>query len=109
MILVYGGFWQYLFPYRNYYPIQVWGGYLIKKRNPKPIDYNTLFVYNLIVSSILYAIIWITAPAIAEFYNNNGIISAIRVASLAILFQALGITPTNKLLKEMRFKGKRPL
>jgi len=80
------------------------GGYLIKKRNLKPIDYNTLFVYNLIVSSILYATIWLTAPIIAEFYNNDEIIPAIRVASLAILFQALGITPTNKLLKEMRFK-----
>ncbi len=80
------------------------GGYLIKKRDLKPIDYNTLFVYNLIVSSILYATIWVTAPIIAEFYDNDEIIPAIRVASLAILFQALGITPTNKLLKEMRFK-----
>lgn len=80
------------------------GGYLVKKQDLRAIDYNTLFVYNLVVSVLLYILIFISAPFIANFYHNEGIIPAIRVASLAILFQALGITATSKLLKELRFK-----
>lgn len=80
------------------------GGYLIKKQNLKAIDYNTLFVYNLVVSIILYLLIYICAPFIANFYQNKVIISAIRIAASAIIFQALGITATSKLLKDMRFK-----
>lgn len=80
------------------------GGYLIKKQNLKSIDYSTLFVYNLVVSVLLYIVIFIAAPFIADFYHNDKIISAIRVASFAILFQALGITANSKLLKELQFK-----
>lgn len=80
------------------------GGYLIKKQNATSKDYNTLFVYNLAMSIILYILIFYGAPLIADFYNNHELIGAVRVAFLAVLFQAIGITPTSKLLKEMRFK-----
>lgn len=80
------------------------GGYLIKKNNLTDLDYNTLFVFNLGISILLYVLIFLIAPIIAKFYDKPEVSLAIRIAGLAIVFAALGITPYNKLLKHLQFK-----
>ncbi len=80
------------------------GGYIIKTQNVCRDDYNTLFVYNITVSAILYLVLFFAAPYIAEFYGKPVLQSAIRVLGLSIILQGLSITQLTRLLKELRFK-----
>lgn len=80
------------------------GGYLIKKQNSKDIDFDTLFVYNLVVSLILYLILFFSAPVIAKFYNDQTLITSTRILGLVIIIQSLSITANSKLLKEFSYK-----
>lgn len=80
------------------------GGYIIKKKDISPIYYNTLFVYNLGISIILYIILFFSAPLVGHIYDNTSIIGAIRLVGVVIILYAFSITQYSRLLKEMRFK-----
>lgn len=80
------------------------GGYLIKKKEVTEIYYDTLFIYNMAVSVLLYVILFTTAPLIAEFYNDNNLITAVRTLGLVVVIQAFSITQRIKLLKSLKFK-----
>src|SRR5690554_6721413 len=42
---------------------------LIRTKRPDQLDYSTVFVTNFFVSVLIYMIIFITAPFIADFYD----------------------------------------
>lgn len=46
------------------------GTALIQKKEKKKDDYSTLFVFNFGISTLLYLILFIAAPWIAEFYKT---------------------------------------
>ena len=46
------------------------GESLIRTKDPTEEDYSTVFFFNLIGSVIVYAIIYFSAPWIADFYNQ---------------------------------------
>lgn len=81
------------------------GGYLIKKKEVSEIYYDTLFIYNMSISIFLYTILFFTASFIAEFYNDNNLISAVRVLGLVVIIQAFSITQRTRLLKNLKFKA----
>lgn len=80
------------------------GGYVIKKRDVTAIYYNTLFVYNMSISILLYGILFFTAPIIANIYGHEIITRAIRVVGLVIIMYAFSITQVSRLLRDLRFK-----
>ena len=43
---------------------------LIRKKDATDDDYNTVFIVNLVMSLLLYVIIFIASPAIADFFNR---------------------------------------
>ena len=81
------------------------GGYLIKKKEITEIYYDTLFIYNMSASILLYVIMFFVAPFISEFYNDNSLIIAIRVLGLVVIIQAFSITQRTRLLKNLKFKA----
>ncbi len=81
------------------------GGYLIKKKDISEIYYDTLFIFNMGVSVILYGIMFLSAPYIATFYNDPNIIAAIRILGLVIIVNAFSITQRTRLLKNLQFKA----
>lgn len=81
------------------------GGYMIHKQNITEIYYDTLFVFNMSISIILYLVLYSTAPYIAKFYNNVNLILAIRILSVVIIVQAFSITQKTKLLKKLDFRA----
>ena len=81
------------------------GGYLIKKKEITEIYYDTLFIYNMSVSILLYVIMFFFAPLISEFYNDNNLINAVRILGLVVIIQAFSITQRTRLLKNLRFKA----
>ena len=81
------------------------GGYLIKKQEVTEIYYDTLFVFNMGVSVLLYLIMYLLAPLIADFYDNSILTIAVRILGLVVIIQAFSITQRTRLLKNLRFKA----
>lgn len=77
---------------------------LIRKKNVSDKDYNTTFIVNLIASVILYAILFVSAPLIAKFFNREELVSLTRVSSLAMVIGALAIVQHTRLTKRIDFK-----
>lgn len=79
-------------------------GSLIKKQDIQLIDYNTLFVYNIVLSSIIYIILFSAAPLIAHFYKTPIIEPLIRVLSLSIVINSFGMVQLVVLTRNLNFK-----
>ncbi|MCG3881879.1 lipopolysaccharide biosynthesis protein [Psychrobacter sp. Ps3] len=77
---------------------------LIRTKNPDQLDYSTVFVTNIIVSFIIYGVVYFSAPHIADFYNQNILTDIVRLFALTFVIQALVAVHVAKLTKEMNFK-----
>lgn len=64
---------------------------LIQKIDRTESDYSTIFFFNFIVSVIIYLILYITAPLIANFYSTPELTLLTRILSLNLLIGSLSI------------------
>lgn len=80
------------------------GNALIQKSNPTEVDYSTVFYFNLIASLFLYAVLYFSAPYIADFYDMTSLCSLLRVISLVLIINSFSIIQTNLLRKQLDFK-----
>lgn len=80
------------------------GTALIQKKNPTQTDYSTVFLWNLGVAFVLYAILFVTAPWIAHFYNIDELCLILRVQGTIIIIHAFSIIQVNQLKKKLKFK-----
>lgn len=46
------------------------GNALIQKTDRNEVDYSTVFYFNIVISAILYGVLYFCAPLIARFYNQ---------------------------------------
>lgn len=81
-------------------------GALVRKQNATEIDYSTIFIFNLAVSIVLMILLIGFSGYISEFYQDPQLKYILMTSSLVLLFNALRITQTTKLIKQMRFKAK---
>ena len=65
------------------------GNALIQKKTADELDFSTVFYFNIFSCSILYLVIFITAPLIAEFYNRQELIPLVRVLSLTVVISGV--------------------
>lgn len=77
---------------------------IIRTKNPDQLDYSTVFITNIIMSLGVYGVIFIAAPYIALFYNQEILTNIIRILSLTFVIRALVAVHMAKLTKEMNFK-----
>lgn len=80
------------------------GNALIRKKGATEDDYNTVFIFNLVVSIVLYGVLFLCAPAIARFFNRDELVALTRVSSLSIIVGALSLTQRVQLVKRIDFK-----
>lgn len=78
---------------------------LIRKKDATDEDFNTVFVTNLVVSVILYWVIFLVAPFIAYFFGRQELISLTRITSLGLIIGALALVQQVKLTKRIDFKS----
>lgn len=79
---------------------------LIRKKDVTNEDYNTLFLFNLGVSIVLFLILFVSAPWIARFFNQPQLVELVRVMGLILILQALSIVQNTILTKQIDFKTK---
>ena len=77
---------------------------LIRKKNATDNDYNTVFICNLGMSLMLYVVVFLCAPLIANFFERQELIALVRVSSLGLIIGALGLVQRTRLTKRIDFK-----
>ena len=80
------------------------GSALIQKKNPTQTDYSTVFYFNIVMSVILYGVLYFSAPAIAEFYRMPILCNVLRVQGLILFVYAFNVIQRNQIRKNLRFK-----
>lgn len=78
---------------------------IIRSNRPTDVEYSTVFYLNLILSVLAYLVIYVSAPFIADFYNQEILISLIRVYCIGFVISAFRIIPVAVLVKNMNFKS----
>ena len=77
---------------------------LIRKQDRTETDNNTVFYFNIIVSALLYLILYISAPLVADFYNTPQLCPVMRVVCFSIIFNSLAVVQRALLTIRIDFK-----
>lgn len=80
------------------------GSALIQKKDRTDIDYSTVFYFNIGIGLLMYLILFIAAPWIADFYHIPLLTSVTRVYMLTLFINSINIVQNAKLKIELRFK-----
>lgn len=77
---------------------------LIRKTDAGDIDYNTVFYTNLVLSIVLFWVLFFVAPPIAKFFNQPQLSVLTRVMAIIIIINAFAIIQRTILVKNVDFK-----
>ena len=62
---------------------------LVQKKDADELDFSSVFFFNIGICVILYLIMFVSAPFIADFYNMPELSSVIRVLCLIIIISGV--------------------
>ncbi|EOA58197.1 MULTISPECIES: lipopolysaccharide biosynthesis protein [Bacteroides] len=77
---------------------------LIKMEAPRTKDYGTVFVFNLSVGTIIAILFIVTAYPIAEFFNEQKLVSVIQMLGIALLLHSMTFVEETRLRKELKMR-----
>lgn len=77
---------------------------LVQRKDTSEDDYTSVFWVSLLISIILYIILFFSAPFIASFYNMPELTSVLRVLALILIPGAFNSIQNAKVQREMKFK-----
>lgn len=80
------------------------GDSLIRKVDCKHEDYNTIFTFNVILSVVIYVLLFLSAPLIADFFNITAIKHIVRITALGMVISSFSIVQVAVLRKNLEFK-----
>ena len=83
------------------------GGFISALTNRKKTehnDYNAVFWFSLLMGTSLYALLYMCAPLIAEFYQQPELTSLARLSFLSFLISSTNVAPRAFLFKQLRTK-----
>lgn len=66
------------------------GNALVRKQARSQLDCSTVFYFNLGMSIVLYIVLYVSAPYIAEFYDEPQLIAIARVIGVTLIINAFG-------------------
>lgn len=77
---------------------------LIQKKDADQEDYSTIFWVNIIISAILYIVMFIMAPVIAFAYDNELLIPIIRVMGITFFINGIKAVLSAYISSTLQFK-----
>ena len=77
---------------------------LIRSQDNSQKDYSTVFFVNVMMSILIYVIIYLCAPLISSFYEEPILTPLVRIFTLTFILQSLASIQVTKLTKEINFK-----
>lgn len=80
------------------------GNALIQKKDADDIDFSSVFFFNVAGCLILYCMIFVAAPYIARFFEDDSLTSVIRVLCFVVVVSGLRNVQNAYISKHMLFK-----
>lgn len=80
------------------------GNALIQKKDADDLDFSTVFFTNIVFCTVLYLGLFVSAPFIAQFYENVSLTPYIRVLGLTILVSGVKNVQQAYVSKKLIFK-----
>ncbi len=78
---------------------------LIRKVDRTDIDYSTALYFNIIISCLIYFLLFIISPVIAKFYQQPELELLTKVIGLSLIINSFTIVPRTILTVDMNFRS----
>jgi len=78
---------------------------LLNRKNITEIEYSSVFYFNIALSLVLYAILFLASPFFADIFHEPRIEPVSKVLFLSFVFTAPGLIQHTLLMKKADFKG----
>lgn len=78
---------------------------LIRLPEINPSHYNTAFYANLALGAIAYGALYVAAPLVADFYQQQKLTALMRVASLVVILGSFQLVQVANLSRSLNFKA----
>lgn len=80
------------------------GNALIQKKDADDLDFSTIFFFNVFMCLVVYGVVYVTAPFIATYYENDTLTPLVRVLGVTILISGVKNVQQAYVSKKMIFK-----
>ena len=77
---------------------------LIRKQDRTELDNNTVFYFNIIVSILLYFLLFAIAPWVADFYKEPQLVNLMRVLCLIVVINSFAVVQRAIFTAKLDFK-----
>ncbi len=77
---------------------------LIQKKDIDDEDLSSVFWFNLAMSFVMYAVLYVLAPLIARFYGKDILTDIVRVLAIVPIISAFSIVQNVQLMRKLDFK-----
>jgi len=82
------------------------GTALVQRQRTTDDDETTVFLFTIGISAVVAAILWLTAPAIAQFYSEPAVTPLLRLSLFALPLGALASVPDALLTQRLDFASR---
>lgn len=80
------------------------GTALIQKKEIDDIDCSSVLYSNMLLSIVLYVILFFLAPLLSQFYDNDSLVPIIRILGITLFFSSIRSVQQAIVSKQLRFK-----
>ncbi len=77
---------------------------LIRKLDRTQTDYSTAFHFNVIMGVVMYLVLYISSPFIADYFEDQQLVLLTRIVSITVILNSLCIVQNAILTAELRMK-----
>ena len=77
---------------------------LIQKKDADDVDFSTVFYFNCLACFVIYGILFIAAPWIADFYRNEALTNLIRVLGIVLLISGVRSVQNAYISRHLAFR-----
>ncbi len=82
------------------------GAVIVQRESLELGTVRTIFGITLIVNTLFFALLWLAAPVISEFFHEERLTALVRVLSVQFVIAAFEIVPVAQLERNLDFKRK---
>lgn len=77
---------------------------LVQSKNNTSLTYSSVFYINLLAGSLLTALLFFTAPLIGAFYNEQMVVTIVKILSITFFINSFNIVQATILKRNLDFK-----
>lgn len=77
---------------------------LVRKQDPSQADLSTVFYLNVSAALVLFAVLFVSAPYIASYYDEPLLVPVVRIVSLQFIIASLCTVQSILLVKKLDFR-----